>query len=110
MLTSSFFLAITLLIYTIFPKLLTYYTRIMRHYTSNLMFAFIILAINQLKSFYGDAPVLCEFFGKWLICLENFRLSQFSILTFLGFAIQYFFLTSFTLMTMMSFELWMNLR
>ena len=42
----------------------------MRHYTSNLMFAFIILAINQLKSFYGDAPVLCEFFGKWLICLE----------------------------------------
>ena len=56
----------------------------MRHYTSNLMFAFIILSINQLKSFYGDAPVLCEFFGKWLICfkIDIILTDSFSVHTF----------------------------
>ena len=49
MMTSSFFLFLTVLIYTAVPTLLNPYTRIVRHYSVNLMLAFIILAATYLK-------------------------------------------------------------
>ena len=49
MITSSIFLLLTALIYSYIPKLLDPYTKLMRHYTVNLMMALLLLAIAQLR-------------------------------------------------------------
>ena len=73
LLTSSFFLFLTLLLYTIWPKLLTHYTRIMRHYTLSLFLAFVILAINQFHT-------LKEFnLGLCIACGEHYFMNNYSL-------------------------------
>ena len=64
LLTSSFFLFLTLIVYTFWSKLLTHYTRIMRHYTLSLFLAFIILAINQFHTLKDFNLGLCIASGK----------------------------------------------
>merc|ERR1739848_947222 len=68
LLTSCIFLLVTLSIYTVFSsKLLTHYTRLMRHLCMTLFAAFLILSINQFHHFAGDYPstgyYLCPIFG-----------------------------------------------
>lgn len=64
LIASSVCLFITLMIYTIFPKLLNHYTRLMRHYTLSMMCAFILLSINQLTYLGSFSPNLCKVSGE----------------------------------------------
>ena len=89
--TSCFFLLLTILVYLTFYKKLmtTYYTKIMINFTAMMFLAFFILAINQFHAFVEDAPGLCVFFG---------------------FLQQYSFLTAFALMTVMSLEIMLQIH
>ena len=83
-------LAVTIGIYTMYPKLLNPYTRIMRHYAFALFLAFSSPWPQQV--FRIDAKDQRE----WC--------------KFAGFFQQYFFLAFFTFMTAMSLETWKQLR
>ena len=56
------FLAMTLGIYTKYPKLLNTYTRIMRHYAMTLFFAFTCLWPQQIYK-PPTHPLVCKFCG-----------------------------------------------
>jgi len=94
MMASCFFLFATLLVYAIIPKLRPTkegmeYTKLMLHYTFAMLMAFICLVSVQLTpSLDEDNPGFCGF---------------------LGFATQFFFLTAFTFMCMMSVEPYMQI-
>ena len=65
MLISVLFPLITLIIYTVFPNLLTPYSRLMRHFTVSIMLAFICMAIVQLATNLNeDSPKSCTFLGN----------------------------------------------
>lgn len=84
LISSTVFLAITLVVYTVFNRLQNVYTLLMRHFAGNMMLAFILLAINQLVTFGNISLSLCKLNG---------------------FLQQYFFLTMFAFMTGMSLEI-----
>ena len=110
LLISCFFLFLTIIIYTAWPKLLSQYTRIMRHYTLNLFFAFIILAINQFHTLKDVNLGLCIASGKNEFISNIFRITFKLEYLCIGFFIQYFFVASFALMTTLNFELWKTLQ
>ena len=64
MILSSIFLLATLAIYTAYSEKLVVdnYSRLMRHFTFNLFFAFSILSVNQLVLLI-HVPFLCGFLG-----------------------------------------------
>ena len=74
LITSSFFLLLTIIIYTYYSdKLLNFYTRVVRHFTFVLMICFLLLAITKLwnrklwdmnTNLAEKFPVLCEILGK----------------------------------------------
>ena len=66
MLTSGFFLLVTVLTYSFVPVLLNNYTRLMRHYAVTLMMAFFILAWAQLKTvtLINEFQGICVIMGK----------------------------------------------
>ena len=63
---SCVFLALTLLVYTFVPLKSgkNAYSSLMKNFTGSLLFAFIILFMNQNKD-YTDFPSLCAFFGNF---------------------------------------------
>ena len=69
MLTSCFFLLVTVLTYSVVPKLLNPYTRLMRHYAATLMMAFICLSATILKidTLMKDHRETCVIMGKKII-------------------------------------------
>jgi len=94
MMGSCFFLVVTLLVYTIIPNLRPTkdgmeYTKLMLHFTFAMLMAFICMATIQIATKINESsPGFCEF---------------------LGFATQFFFLTAFTFMCMMSVEPYMQI-
>jgi hypothetical protein len=103
---SSIFLLATLIIYTAYPKLLNNYTRLMRHFTANLMCAFVILSVNQQVIMTNHEP-LCSMSGKDLNKNEEHTQSAMAIKGTLisAFLLQYFLLAAFNFMTVMSVEI-----
>ena len=114
-------LAITLGIYTKYPKLLNTYTRIMRHFALTLFLAFTCLWTQQIFDLQSH-PLACKFIGNpnmilssivWMHeILELYIIDEIktSIFSFSGFLIPYLFLIVFNFMTAMSFETWNQLR
>ncbi len=74
----------------------------MRHFVFNQFFAFVFLSINQLVSLKDKSVGLCITSGgeNGILC----PLQKRKLFTFSGFLIQYYFLASFTFMTLMSAE------
>ena len=95
-LLGTILLAVTIGIYTLYPKLLNPYTRMMRHFAFVLFLAFSILWPQ--KSFPGQKNPLLNPLIHPLLC------------KFVGFFTQYLFLVSFTFMTSLSLETWNQLR
>ena len=122
---SCVFLLITFSIYIRFAsKLLNHYTTLMLHLCITLFVAFFILSINQFYHFAKDYIVLCQIFGRLyiIICMLTFftYYKEFTLLYsesmyntflfFLGFILQYSFLCSFTFMTVMGLESWIQIK
>ena len=134
LLCSSLFLLLTIIIYTRYSKkLLNFYTRVVRHFAFVLMMCFLMLATQKLwnsslddqskpTSLAKEYPKLCETFGKiiilrivccwylfWYFCYLSvcmfFKLSFIS-----GFFQQYAFLSAFAFMTVMSYEIMLQLK
>lgn len=80
----------------------------MRHFTFAMFLAFACLSINQLVTFGDKSPKLCVFFGTQKTAMKN--VTTIHLYFTLGYAEQYLFLVSFTLMTAMSVEIWMQTR
>ena len=68
LLFSAFFLLLSIIVYTFFPKVLFNNTQRLRlHFTTNMFFAFVILSINQFD-YIGDSNMAaCKFFGTMSI-------------------------------------------
>ena len=64
LIVSAIFMLITIVIYTVYPKLLNHYSRLMRQYSFSMMLAFSFLAIIQLKAKDEMNISLCVFFGR----------------------------------------------
>ena len=64
LIVSCLFLLATLIIYSVIPKLLNHYTRLMRHYVVSIMVAFLTLATTNLEGdIHRTNPGLCKFLG-----------------------------------------------
>ena len=64
LIVSCLFLLATLIIYSVIPKLLNHYTRLMRHYVVSIMVAFLTLATTNLEGdIHETNPGLCKFLG-----------------------------------------------
>ena len=65
LLVSAFFLLLSIIVYTFFPKVLFNNTQRLRlHFITNMFFAFVILSINQFKNIGDSNMVACIFCGK----------------------------------------------
>ena len=88
----------------------------MRHYTVNLMLAFVFLsAINlQKESLIDSHRITCSFLGEQILYFVSFyfgrAIQYMNMFSISGFAIQFFFITSFTLMCVMSVETYIQIR
>ena len=76
MLTSCFFLVVTMIVYSFVPKLLNSYSKLMLHYSTSLMLGLLCMAVIQLGNNWHEKPKSCSFLGKCAnICdseLESF--------------------------------------
>ena len=76
MLTSCIFLVVTVIVYSVVPKLLNSYSKLMLHYSTSLMLGLLCMAIIQLGNNWHEKPKSCSFLGKCVyICdseLERF--------------------------------------
>ena len=90
-LISCILLLVTLVVYSVVPKLLNPYTSLMRHYVFNILIAFLVLAIvklvkqNRSEPLKDTNPNVCTFIGKysfWLLSYpsELFTLDHFCII------------------------------
>ena len=66
---SCFFLLLTLIVYSVVPNLLNFYSRLMRHYVVTLFMAFSILATIQLDNIYRQ--LFCYFVTFGLLRFNN---------------------------------------
>ena len=72
MLTSCFFLMVTMIVYSIVPKLLNSYSKLMIHYSTSLMLGLLCMALNHLVKDKLERPKLCSFLGK-VTLISNFE-------------------------------------
>ena len=123
LIVSNVFLLATFVIYIMYGKtLLRHYTKLMLHLCGTLFTAFLVLAINQFYHFANHYITSCRIFGKKLVVSNiyqdrhlsflgfytNHRINEFYYFT--GFILQYSFLSSFTFMTIMGVESWIQIH
>ena len=80
LLLSAFFLLLSIIVYTFFPKVLFNNTQRLRlHFTTNMFFAFVILSMNQF-TYIGDSNMAaCKFFGKTIMLPRTSGLTFISV-------------------------------
>ena len=96
-----------------YPKLLNHYTRLMRHNVLVTLIAYILLTITQLTSLKEASLNGCVLYGnkysKYKLC-TTYNLTYIFFLPLIAYALQYAFITAFTILTVMSYELWTSIK
>jgi len=64
LLVNCLFLLITLMVYTLYPKLLNHYTRLMRHFVVAMLGAYLLLSTNQQVRLADLSQPFCIASGK----------------------------------------------
>ena len=70
---SCFFLLLTLIVYSVVPNLLNFYSRLMRHYVVTLFMAFSILATIQLDNIYRQVLLLRHI---WFVAFQQYIFAE----------------------------------
>ena len=121
---SCVLLIITIMVYSYHKSLLNDYTRLMRHYAIQLCIALMLLAIAKIWTHDKFSVSVCRFIGKYLYCYSDeiyiliksiiiiITTDDWHILIFqfLGFCLQYFFISSFGFMCSMAIYTWCKIR
>ena len=120
---SCLLLATTFVIYAAYSKnLLNFYTKIMMHYCACLFLSFFFLTVNKFHHLGASIhKVFCEFTGNssswsqiqmynWLQKSLFIIIHRNCLIFLIGFLLQYLFVCSFTFMSTMAIETWMQLK
>ena len=122
LIVSCLLLILTIVIYSYYKKLLNDYTRLMRHYATQLCIAMMLLAVSKMWTHDAFSVEVSRLIGKDLSFLlfltvarlvssiQKFIFENTALLLILGFIMQYSFLSSFAFMCSMAIFTWCKIQ